>query len=90
MTTDKPDLQDVATDKSKHLPYDTSLRVKNRLITQNEELVMSNQKINDGEELWAVADLCLIPMGVADPSVGPQIAEVSVETGVVFTSKMAD
>jgi uncharacterized protein YqgV (UPF0045/DUF77 family) len=46
---------------------------------------MSNQEINDGEELWAVADLCLIPMGVADPSVGPQIAEVNViqdRTGV--------
>jgi hypothetical protein len=39
---------------------------------------MSNQEINDGEELWAVADLCLIPMGVADPSVGPQIAEVNI------------
>lgn len=39
---------------------------------------MSNQEINGGEELWAVADLCLIPMGVADPSVGPQIAEVNV------------
>jgi uncharacterized protein YqgV (UPF0045/DUF77 family) len=47
--------------------------------------IMSNQEINDGEELWAVADLCLIPMGVADPSVGPQIAEVNViqeRTGV--------
>ena len=39
---------------------------------------MSNQEINDGEELWAVADLCLIPMGLSDPSVGPQIAEVSI------------
>ena len=38
---------------------------------------MADKQLNDGEELWAVADLCLIPMGVADPSVGPQIAEVS-------------
>jgi len=37
---------------------------------------MADKQLNDGEELWAVADLCLIPMGVADPSVGPQIAEV--------------
>lgn len=40
----------------------------------------SVQVANHGEpgELWAVADLCLIPMGCSDPSVGPQIAEVGV------------
>ncbi|KAJ9103764.1 hypothetical protein QFC21_002226 [Naganishia friedmannii] len=27
------------------------------------------------EELYAVADFCLIPMGLETPSVGPQIAE---------------
>ncbi|CEL51548.1 UPF0045 protein [Rhizoctonia solani AG-1 IB] len=27
------------------------------------------------EELYAVADFCLIPMGIGEPSVGPQIAE---------------
>ncbi|BEI91722.1 uncharacterized protein CcaverHIS019_0405420 [Cutaneotrichosporon cavernicola] len=34
---------------------------------------MSSQKPNDS--LYAVADFCLIPMGLPTPSVGPQIAE---------------
>ncbi|CAK9786836.1 unnamed protein product [Cutaneotrichosporon oleaginosum] len=34
---------------------------------------MSNQKSSN--TLYAVADFCLIPMGLPTPSVGPQIAE---------------
>ncbi|EKD03834.1 hypothetical protein A1Q2_01847 [Trichosporon asahii var. asahii CBS 8904] len=33
------------------------------------------QKPTMSEELYAVADFCLIPMGTESPSVGPQIAE---------------
>jgi len=47
-------------------------------LSTDQTFKMSNQETNDGEELWAVADLCLIPMGLSDPSVGPQIAEVSI------------
>lgn len=30
---------------------------------------------NTSSEIYAVADFCLIPMGLESPSVGPQIAE---------------
>jgi hypothetical protein len=62
-----------------NLVYHSSLTYSQQLqhpVLEITKIDNMSQNYDDSEELWAVADLCLIPMGLADPSVGPQIAEV--------------